>query len=381
MSKAPRTAPKKDGAKQAKNLIITCMKNEAPFILEWVAHHRAIGFDHFLVFTNDCDDGTVELLDALAARGYVTRMDNPYQEMGSGYNPQKGALKFAESLELVQQAEWVLVSDVDEFVNIHVGDGDLASLFAATGDVDMISMQWRLFGNSFFTQYDDVPLMQRHSYCAPKYCPAPIQAWGIKTMFRTRGDHVAGAYAQIGVHRPLKRRISGMPNWIAGSGKPVPEDFADQGWRFGMRDHGYDLVTLNHYAVRNTESFLVKRDRGRVNHVERDQGIAYWMRMNFNMEQDFSIQRRLPAMRKELTRLKALKGIKALHEDAVAAHKAKIADLMTREDMNAFFTEISSDQLAILSRHLNFVSRSQFEDGPGAVSPQLLARLKAVPVL
>ncbi len=368
-------------AVQAKNLIVTCMKNEGPFILEWVAHHRAIGFDHVLVFTNDCDDGTVEILDALASRGYVTRMDNPYQEMGSGYNPQKGALKFAESLDLVRNAEWVLISDVDEFVNIHVGDGDLKSLFEATGDVDIISMQWRLFGNSFRNHYEDVLLTQHHTYCAPEYCPAPIQAWGIKTMYRTRGDYVAGDYDQIGVHRPLKRRVKGMPNWVAGTGKPVPEDFADSGWRFGIRDHGYDVVSLNHYAVRCAESFLVKRDRGRVNHVDRDQGLAYWMRMNFNMEQDFTIQRRVEATKKELARLKRLKGIKELHDASVAAHKAKISELMEREDMKAFYDSISSKDMDLLSRHLNFVTRSQFNDGPDSISTDLLDRLKNVPIL
>lgn len=217
----------------AKNLIVTCMKNEGPFILEWVAHHRAIGFDHMLVFTNDCDDGTVELLDALAAQGYVTRMDNPYQQMGEGYNPQKGALKFAESLDLVKNADWVLVSDVDEFVNIHVGDGDLESLFSATNGADLISMQWRLFGNSFRNKYEDVLLIENHTYCAPTFCPSPIQAWGIKTMFRTEGDYIAGVYDRIGVHRPLKRKINGIPNWVTGAGKPIHPDYADKGWRFG----------------------------------------------------------------------------------------------------------------------------------------------------
>ena len=33
------------------------MRNEAPFILEWIAYHRAIGFDDFLIYSNDCSDG------------------------------------------------------------------------------------------------------------------------------------------------------------------------------------------------------------------------------------------------------------------------------------------------------------------------------------
>lgn len=365
----------------AKNLIVTCMKNEGPFILEWVAHHRAIGFDHMLVFTNDCDDGTVELLDALAAQGYVTRMDNPYQQMGEGYNPQKGALKFAESLDLVKNADWVLVSDVDEFVNIHVGDGDLESLFSATNGADLISMQWRLFGNSFRNKYEDVLLIENHTYCAPTFCPSPIQAWGIKTMFRTEGDYIAGVYDRIGVHRPLKRKINGIPNWVTGAGKPIHPDYADKGWRFGIRDHGYDLVTLNHYAVRNAESFLVKRDRGRVNHVDRDQGLAYWLRMNFNMEQDHSIQKRVTATTKELNRLKGLEGINVLHDRAVQTHRKKIEDLRHRPDMNAFYQEITSPDMELLSRHLNFVSRQQFVEGPESISPKLIERLRAVPIL
>ena len=134
-----------------KRLIITCMKNEAPFILEWVAYHRSIGFTDFLVFTNDCDDGTVEMLDTLQGHGILTRMDNPYLEMPGDHNPQKGALRFAEDLDIVRDADWVMVSDVDEFVNIHVGDGTLDNLFQATGEIDVISMQWRLFGNGDVT--------------------------------------------------------------------------------------------------------------------------------------------------------------------------------------------------------------------------------------
>lgn len=48
--------------------IVSTMKNEGPFILEWIAHHRAIGVDDFLIYTNDCTDGTDRLLDALARR-------------------------------------------------------------------------------------------------------------------------------------------------------------------------------------------------------------------------------------------------------------------------------------------------------------------------
>ncbi|WP_322787480.1 glycosyltransferase family 2 protein [Aliiroseovarius crassostreae] len=47
------------------------MKNEAPYILEWVAYHRAMGIDKFLIYTNDCSDGTSEILDRLQDLGIL----------------------------------------------------------------------------------------------------------------------------------------------------------------------------------------------------------------------------------------------------------------------------------------------------------------------
>ncbi len=50
-------------------VIATPMKNEGPFIVEWVAHNLAIGVDDIAVFSNDCSDGSDALLDRLNAMG------------------------------------------------------------------------------------------------------------------------------------------------------------------------------------------------------------------------------------------------------------------------------------------------------------------------
>ena len=51
------------------HLAILCVRNQAAFLLEWLAHHRAVGFDKFLIFSNDCQDGTDTLLDRLDEMG------------------------------------------------------------------------------------------------------------------------------------------------------------------------------------------------------------------------------------------------------------------------------------------------------------------------
>tara|TARA_R100000935_G_scaffold35531_1_gene56259 strand:- start:126 stop:1208 length:1083 start_codon:yes stop_codon:yes gene_type:complete len=358
----------------AKRIIVTCMKNEGPFILEWVAHHLALGFDHFVIYTNDCDDCTVELLDALADAGIVTRFDNPYLEMKNSA-PQRGALKHAEKLDLVRNADWVLGSDVDEFVNIHVGDGTLGALIKAAGSPDALSMQWRLFGSAGIDTYSSSPIIEQHLRCAPEFCPRPVQAWGVKTIFRPN------AFTSFGVHRPNKWRGKGACNWVNGSGARVAEKFLNSGWRFGTGGYGYGLVTLNHYSVRNAESYLVKKDRGRVNHVNRDQGMAYWLRMNFNMERNTSMLDKLPALKAKRTELRKLPNVKALHDKAVRQHRAKIKELRDRKDLMALYDDITSTRSKVISRFLNVIDSDNFDHGVDAVSPELVKLLESVPTL
>ncbi|MBL4556550.1 MAG: glycosyltransferase family 2 protein [Rhodobacteraceae bacterium] len=53
------------------------MRDEGPYVLEWLAWHKAIGVTDFVVFTNDCTDGTDALLDRLDAAGEVMHLPNP----------------------------------------------------------------------------------------------------------------------------------------------------------------------------------------------------------------------------------------------------------------------------------------------------------------
>lgn len=55
--------------RSARFLITTCMKDEGPFIIDWLAWHKSIGIQDFVIFTNDCTDGTDILLDQLEDPG------------------------------------------------------------------------------------------------------------------------------------------------------------------------------------------------------------------------------------------------------------------------------------------------------------------------
>lgn len=367
----PVRAPKVkfDGGADAdlRTAIVTTMKNEGPFILEWLAYHQAIGVQDFLIYTNDCTDGTAEMFDLLQSKGIVQHRENPFRELE--LKPQHAALQAAEDEKIISDADWVICMDVDEFLNIKVGDGRLKDLYAAVGDANMISCTWRLFGNSDLHRYTDDHTIGMFTRCAHEFSPKPHQAWGFKTLYRNNG-----IFKKMGVHRPkgLRPQIWDRINWVNGSGQPIPKSEYRNSWRSTSATYGYDLVSLNHYAVRNAESFLVKRDRGRVNHVERDQGLAYWFRMNNNATVDTSIQKRIPMMEKKLAKLMADPEIRAQHLRCVAAHTSKIAELKSKQDQMDLFNELTSPRMEQLSRMHAFFGANVFLGGPKSVPDDIV---------
>ena len=127
------------------------MKDEGPFILEWIAHHRAIGFDQIIVYTNNCTDGTVRLLKGLEASGWCTHRGNRVRE---GENAQPRAYTRLSNTDLLDDSDWVMVLDADEFLNIHLGSGMLADLINEMDpDANILALNWRVFGDSNHDAY------------------------------------------------------------------------------------------------------------------------------------------------------------------------------------------------------------------------------------
>lgn len=303
------------------NVIVGCMKNETPYIVEWIAYHRAIGVDNFLIYTNDCSDGTSELLDRLQEMGVIEHRNN---DGWKGNSPQQYALNQSLKEPVIKNADWIIHIDVDEFMNVRCGNGTLADFFERVPDATNVAMTWRLFGHNGITQLNDEMVIDQFDTCAPKFCPKPHTVWGFKTMFKN-----IGAYEKISCHRPnkLDENFKNRVKWVNGSGEDMTKEAAENGWRNSKKSIGYDLIQLNHYALRSAESFLIKRQRGRALHVDRSIGINYWIRMDWSDFRDITIKRNVPRVRAEYDRLMADETLRAWHEKGLEWHLAKAEEL------------------------------------------------------
>ncbi|WP_298494123.1 glycosyltransferase family 2 protein [uncultured Maritimibacter sp.] len=326
------------------NVIVGCMKNEAPYILEWVAYHRMLGVDNFLIYTNDCTDGTAEILDRLQELGVLQHRDNTKWK---GNSPQQYALNKALKEPVIQTAEWVIHIDVDEFINVRTGNGRLQDFLALVPDATNVAMTWRLFGHNGVTDLSQDLVIAQFDDAAPKFCPKPHTAWGFKTMTKNMG-----AYEKLSCHRPnkLDGALRDAVQWVNGSGQVMSESYKDKGWRSDLKTIGYDLLQLNHYALRSAESFLIKRQRGRALHVDRSIGINYWVRMDWGGSKDVTIQRNIPRVRAEMARLLADDRLRDLHEEGFRWHRAKADELHTTPEFRELYEQALETKLTNMER-------------------------------
>ncbi|AZV77643.1 glycosyltransferase family 2 protein [Parasedimentitalea marina] len=316
-------------------LAIVTLRNEAAFLLEWLAHHRAVGFTDFLVFSNDCQDGTDIMLDHLQEMGQLTHVRNngPYDKRGIQFT----AMKTADKHPLVQQADWILTLDIDEFVNIHTGDGTLHSLLEALPMADAVTLTWRLFGNGDQVRYRDQLVTAQFTRCAPEIIHWPWRAALFKTLYRN-----TGAYRKTGVHRPRNPDADRLSDfrWFDCEGRELGPEFKTKKLFSTFGRANFKLAQLNHYPLGSMESYVVKADRGRVNHSDLPLGMDYWVERNFNTATDTSISRYDTATTKYLDQMTSDSRLEKCHRDAVTWRHERFRLLMQQDTFRSLFSRL-----------------------------------------
>ena len=303
-------------------LAFTCIRNEGPFLLEWIAYHRLIGVTDFLFFSNDCTDGSDQLLSQLAGHGVLRHVA---QQIKPGKSPQWQALQQVAKGNETARHDWAMFTDVDEFPMIHVGQRSLGDAIGAMpADVDAIALPWRLFGAAGQVWFRDAPVTGQFTRSAPVDLYHPIAGRNIKTLYRpTR-------FQKPGVHRPKRRPAGALPVWYDGAGRRLPDGFASADSQIALPGLtvGREIVELNHYSLRAAESFLVKVDRGLANRRTKSIDLGYWVERNFNTVENTAMAAWAPQLAAEMAALRDLPGVAALHEQACVWHKARAAALM-----------------------------------------------------
>lgn len=260
-------------------LIVTAVRNEAPYLIEWIAHNLRCGARKFLIFSNHCEDHTDQLLSALHAAGIITHVPfDPDPERSIQWQAFRSAWKH----DLRKEADWALVCDVDEFVNIRTEGHDFDGLInALPKETDAVALGWRNFGAAGPERDLKTPVLQDCTGAATLDQNYPISNTLFKTLFR-----LDGPFNQFGIHRPSQKRLDRArpPIWVDGAGRHLPLWFATNPQRLSLfeTNGGRSLADLHHYSLRSNREFILKRHRGLPNRRDKEIDLHYWVERNFN---------------------------------------------------------------------------------------------------
>ena len=223
------------------------MKNEMPYISEWVAHHLSIGFDSITVYDNESSDGTSALLDKLSTFLPINRIHWAVEE---GSSPQLTAYNHA--LLSASGPAYFAFFDADEFL-IPVKKFSLKHLISDLErqhpDLGAIVINQRVFGSSGHEFASNEPVMMRFRMCSRSQHPE--NTW-VKSIYR------AGHVRKItNAHSSCIEGIHVHP-----SGEIAQFDQSSRSEYGKTIKIDHSSLQLNHYITKSLEEFRVKQLRG-----------------------------------------------------------------------------------------------------------------------
>lgn len=316
-------------------VVVTTMKDEGAYILDWISHYKALGVDDFVVFTNDCSDPSDHILRCLHRSGVVEHRFSRVMRRG----PHKSALMWAEYEPAVASADWVLVIDVDEYLQINSGPATLPGFLAEreAAGADAVSFVWRVFGNAGVETADHAPVPQAFVRAEAETGGAGEYRF-FKTAFRNNGK-----FERMGVHRPFLAVPAAEVNWQLADGTRLPE--AEIEGALSVRgSYGYGAAQLNHYALRSRDGFLNKKARGRANHFTAGIEPGYWHRFDKNETEDRRLAEGFAAALEIKAELLTDPKLREYHEAAQVWHRRRGRKARISGEGQAFLRQLEAGQ-------------------------------------
>jgi len=213
--------------------VVATARNEAPYLLEWIAHYRVVGFERIVIYDNQSNDDSWRILKPLAKAGVI---DAVYWRNRPKQHKQQSAYNHA-LLRLRDSIEWCLFADLDEFLVLRA-DTTLNDVLPKDPSVSAIAIPWRIFGSAGHRHRGTQLTIERFVQAA------------------AQNSHSSKSLVRL---CDVQRMSTHWPTLSAGRMVDI------EGNEFkGRGAHGFDgIARLHHYFSRSWEEFECKRSRGR----------------------------------------------------------------------------------------------------------------------
>jgi len=222
-------------------------KNESHIFNEWLEHYINQGVEKFYLIDNGSTDDYMKEIQRFMDKITLFRDEKRYAQVE---HYKRYVLPLCK-----QEAEWLLVCDLDEFIYARKSFKTITEyLQTLPDDVSAVRVPWKMFGSS---GYKDQPKRVVRSFLMREHSNKPFKTINYKSITRT------SEIISIGIHgTEVKNGI-----YIDPSNRSL-KNFSDP---VSLTEEDLDKYFLhcNHYAIQSYNWFMkVKATRGDVIHVK-----------------------------------------------------------------------------------------------------------------
>lgn len=250
--------------------IAAIMKNEKPYLKEWIEYHLLQGVEHFYLCDNDSTDNTKEYLEPYIQKGIITYIPLP------GINQQRICYdKIVNTYK--DKTEWLAIIDLDEYL-VPLQADNMRSFLKEFKDVSEISLHWMNYGDN-------------EAFRRPN---------GLVTEFFTaHGPKLNHTVKSIVRPKAVKGfDYFGSNHYVKVDGKSVNENHRPVSFMLGFYPSA-NKARVNHYILKSFAEFIYKKKRGHPEGTAID--YSYYFFHNDNeVKNDTSMLRFLPKLKQRM---------------------------------------------------------------------------------
>ena len=223
--------------------VCAIFKDEAAFLLEWLAFHRMIGVDLFVLYDNGSTDGGADVIRGSSFARSVTLIDWPEHP---------GQLSAYRHFRVhhAPRFTWVAFIDIDEFIMPLAGSSIRDILMRRVyAPYAQILLQWLVFGPSGHQTRPEGPVIGNYIHRLPESAEASRHIKAIVRADTLRGIDYTPHAAECSGPACNTRGETVLPYAI----QPT---------------ECHDIMVVNHYFTKSREDWEFKRRRGRGDSLE-----------------------------------------------------------------------------------------------------------------
>ena len=220
--------------------VVAILKNEAPYLKEWIDYYLAAGVDHFYLYDNDSPDNQREVAAPYVKAGLVDYFSMPGKAMQYiAYSDAVNRFKF--------QCRYMTFIDGDEFIYpktnrniVEVVDEILSHAPNAAG----LAIHWQCFGSNGHDKADySRGVLERFTRRAPS-------DWDTNKYIKTVADPRKINFFNDPHAMIYFERFYSVDENLKPTMKSIPLPVT------------VDKIVINHYHCKSREEYAVKRGRG-----------------------------------------------------------------------------------------------------------------------